>query len=527
MQTLPPLHAHDRLRVRFILHACAAFTCILIAQGPITLRAQLGSEMNLTNDTCRSTAPFFFQHSIVAAGTNIHVVYQDGPGPFGNVQYRRSRSGGLSWDIPKALTNVPSGIEYPSIALSGNTLHVVYQTHEFAVPPDTTGEIMYRRSTDGGETWESPIRLTQDTYESGIPDVAADNDEVLVVWTDIRTGYQVRYTRSTDGGLHWSADALLSPPSGEHGAASIAVSDSAFHLSWWKTSAIAGENECFHRRLVKRTGVWDQEQCVSAPEFLKPHNPTIAANGSHVYMVWTDALFGIDQLYLVHSSDWGVHWSNAVRVTHPPNNWPEMAGYYHQELGTIQCSHRTVDVIWKENRDRTGTQHVWEIYHNVSVDHGESWGTSDERWTTSLTNATFQYGLAVQDSETNPDSVDVHMIWTDHRNGDVQGEVYYAHRDYIVSAGMVPSPDRTLLHAFHPNPAHGASTLRFSLARVSRAHLSIVDMLGRIVTTRDLGEIQAGTHEFPVDLSMLPSGTYRYQIGLGTECASGVLTVVK
>ena len=73
-----------------------------------------------------------------------------------------------------------------------------------------TDEIYYKRSTDAGVNWGTDTRLTNNTADSWYPSVAVSGSVVHVVWDDNRDGNsEIYYKRSTDAGVNWGADTRL------------------------------------------------------------------------------------------------------------------------------------------------------------------------------------------------------------------------------------------------------------------------------------------------------------------------------
>ena len=82
-------------------------------------------------------------------------------------------------------------------------------------------DVMFARSTDGGQTWSTPVRVNDDTPGNGAwqwfgtMSVAPDG-RIEAVWNDSRnTGMShmtaLFYSYSTDGGVTWSANEQASP----------------------------------------------------------------------------------------------------------------------------------------------------------------------------------------------------------------------------------------------------------------------------------------------------------------------------
>jgi hypothetical protein len=73
----------------------------------------------------------------------------------------------------------------------------------------------------------------------------------------------------------------------------------------------------------------------------------------------------------------------------------------------------------------------------------------------------------------------------------------------------VPGENRIALGGFRPNPATGPLTLAFSLAAEGPAEVSIHDVRGRMVWSREVSSLGPGAHVLRIDdAPMLPSGVY-------------------
>ncbi len=74
--------------------------------------------------------------------------------------------------------------------------------------------------------------------------------------------------------------------------------------------------------------------------------------------------------------------------------------------------------------------------------------------------------------------------------------------------------DRTALSigmALSPNPAIGSTSLHLSMDHTCNALLSVTDLAGRVVLSRELGTLQPGTTTLPLELGSLPNGQYMVQ----------------
>ena len=96
------------------------------------------------------------------------------------------------------LTNDPSNSALSVPAASGLNVHVVWDDDR-----DGNWETYYKRSTDGGTSWSSDLRLsTNDGADSYNPSMAVSGNRVHVVWNDFRDGNaEIYYKRNPTGNI--------------------------------------------------------------------------------------------------------------------------------------------------------------------------------------------------------------------------------------------------------------------------------------------------------------------------------------
>jgi hypothetical protein len=99
---------------------------------------------------------------------------------------------------------------FPDVARAGDAVHVVWQDRRAG-----RAEIYYRRSLDGGATWDAARVLASGAGDAEMPHVAALGSQVVVVWADSRANrngraFDVYAVQSGDGGGTFSAAAPLS-----------------------------------------------------------------------------------------------------------------------------------------------------------------------------------------------------------------------------------------------------------------------------------------------------------------------------
>jgi hypothetical protein len=196
-----------------------------------------GADIRLTNNDASSQKP-----SVVVSGSVVHVVWYDTRDGNKEIYYKRSTNAGVSWLEDTRLTNNASTSDLPSVAISGSVVHVVWEDFR-----DGNFEIYYKRSTDGGVSWGADLRLTNNTGWSEYPSIAVSGQLVHVVWEDDRDGnYEIYYKGSTDTGVSWGVDNRLTNNNAYSFYTSVAVSGSVVHVVW--TDYRDGNYEIYYKR---------------------------------------------------------------------------------------------------------------------------------------------------------------------------------------------------------------------------------------------------------------------------------------
>lgn len=149
-----------------------------------------GSDTRLTSNAAYSYLP-----TIGACGRSVHVSWFDDRDGDWEIYYKRSTDAGATWGNDTRLTDSPGESYRSSIAVAGLNIHLVWYDQR-----DGNQEIYYKHSTDNGATWGPDTALTSDPAASFYPSVAVWGDKVHVVWTDERDGNrEIYYKRNPTG----------------------------------------------------------------------------------------------------------------------------------------------------------------------------------------------------------------------------------------------------------------------------------------------------------------------------------------
>ncbi|MBK9404488.1 MAG: T9SS type A sorting domain-containing protein [Ignavibacteria bacterium] len=182
-----------------------------------------GTDIRMTNNSAISRNP-----SVTASGSAAHVVWEDNREGNWEIYYKGSIDEGVNWDPDTRLTNNTANSWYPSVSSSGSDVHIVWSDDR-----DGNLEIYYKGSINKGVNWDADTRLTNNSAASRTPSVTVSGQAVHVVWDDRRGGAsgEIYYKRSTDAGVSWIADTQLTVNFASQNP-SVSVSGTAVYVVW-------------------------------------------------------------------------------------------------------------------------------------------------------------------------------------------------------------------------------------------------------------------------------------------------------
>jgi hypothetical protein len=184
--------------------------------------------------------------SVSASGPIVHVIWTDGRGLHPGVYYKRSTDEGITWgeDIPLTINDTAYS-DSPSLSVSGSDVHVVFRDSRKST--GTGYEIFHKHSTDGGLTWNPDTQLTNFGVTTYNPSVSVSGSGVHVVWADNHEGnFEIYYEGSTDGGISWETVTRLTNNSSLSFYPFVSVSVSVVHAIWEENRD--GNYEIYYKR---------------------------------------------------------------------------------------------------------------------------------------------------------------------------------------------------------------------------------------------------------------------------------------
>jgi hypothetical protein len=295
----------------------------------------------------------------------IHLVWQNDISGNTEIYYKKSTNGGVTWVGDKRLTWNAGGSGYPAIAVdSTDTIHVVWNDY---TPGNS--EIFYKKSTNGGGSWSGTVRFTWNSEISSDPAIAVDSsDTIHVVWYDYSPGTaEILYKKSTDGGDSWSGTQRITWNPGVSFDPVIAVDSSdTIHLAWY--NYIAGYPEIFYKKSTDGGGSWIGAKRLTWTSNAS-YDPAIALDSSnYIHVVWYNWTPAGNEIFYKRSTDGGTNWSISRRFT-----WN--TGISCCPALTVDMSNN-IHLVWYDKTSGNS-----EIYHKKSTNGGVNWsGTRRLTW---------------------------------------------------------------------------------------------------------------------------------------------------
>lgn len=197
---------------------------------------------------------------LAAADSVIHLVWVGDLLTFGSdIHYMRSSDYGVTWNEPFLLGINDSLLgQVPALDTGDDgAVYAVWMDYRFA-PGGFTGDIFFRKSRNGGVTWDD-IQILTDIPDATFPQISIYGDIVDVVWQDQREGgdhdSEIFHKRSVDGGITWCDEEQLTDELNGRFFPYVLTEIDMVHTAWSDTRETAGE--LFRRDIYYKKGQFE------------------------------------------------------------------------------------------------------------------------------------------------------------------------------------------------------------------------------------------------------------------------------
>jgi hypothetical protein len=327
-------------------------------QQPPANYSQTSPNFNLSDNSGDSIYP-----ALAASGNNVYVAWQDDN--FGkavsydkkdyDILFTRSVNGGKSFENTTNLSDTISLSERPVISASGNNVYIVWTE-------DTLKEkrILFRKSTDGGNTFEQTIHLGSSNYVKDyiLPkEIASFGDNVYVVWRHLTEDGQtssILLRSSKDSGNTFGEAIEISGNAAYTSSPKVATFNNNVYVVWdatFKKQEKTGKSEGMF--LVKSSDgglTFENETRINNTKEIG--EAQVAAYLNEVYIAWAGSVYSIreiDNVYLTYSLNGGDTFVDTTLIN---------KGFVDIENVDIDKTEGKMDVLWQDRVTANG-----EIFH--------------------------------------------------------------------------------------------------------------------------------------------------------------------
>jgi hypothetical protein len=149
------------------------------------------------------------------------------------ILYQKSTNGGETWSGLIVISDDDSIHSFwPQITAWGDSNVAISWTDYKDSPEEWTGDAFFSKSTNNGFTWTAPYQLTFSHGVTGT-DIVASGDTILISYDDDRNGPAFIYANvSFDGGESWQGEIRVSDGSNYSIESSVTISNGMGHISW-------------------------------------------------------------------------------------------------------------------------------------------------------------------------------------------------------------------------------------------------------------------------------------------------------
>ncbi len=361
--------------------------------------------------------------------------------------------------------------------------------------PGDSSRILFSRSTDLGESWSQPVRISDragdcldsdSTVEGAVPCVGP-NGEVYISWAG---PLGIMFDKSTDGGQTFGKDIFVTEQPGG-----------------WDFMV---------------SGIY---RCNGLPETAcdTSHSPYRGT----VYVLWSDQRNGTGNtdVFLIKSTDGGNTWGNTVKV----NNDNTSSQQFFPWLAIDQ----TTGYIYVVFYDRRNTvNEATDVYGARSTDGGSTFSNFKISQSSFIPSQSVFFGDYINIAAY---AGKVYPIWMRMDLGALSvWTAPFADTSGVLSAEeAMPVPSGFRLEQNYPNPFNPSTVISYSLSRRGYVTLKVYDVLGREVAVLVNGQQQAGKHSLEFNPARtaagggLASGIYYYRLDADGYSSSKKMIILK
>jgi len=226
---------------------------------------------------------------------------------------------GVKFDKAINLTNNTQDSVYGQVVASEGDVYVVWQDSVLSQPSTDGGyigrnyDIFMIKSTDAGDSFESPVNLSINPGFSEHPQAAVYDDDLHVVWADNTSGNREVLFSTSRNGSDFDTAINISDTDSDSSNAEIAVFETNVHVVWL-------EHDDTNSRVLLKTsrdgGTSFEKTIVISNKATTTTLPKVSAHDKGVHVAWS-LIDDTEEsaLFYSGSSDAGIRFSEPIKLS--------------------------------------------------------------------------------------------------------------------------------------------------------------------------------------------------------------------
>ena len=291
---------------------------------------------------------------------NLYVVWEEEVTPDNNeIFFTASYDNGNTFNTPINISNTAQNSVNPLLTTEGNNVYVVWREE---VTPDNS-EIFFTFSNNNGRTFSSPNNLSESAVPSFDPQISSSGNNVYVVWNDIippNNGQNFFAVSNNNGSTFSDPPDNLSNSSQNSRNPQISSQGNNVYIVWSEVVTPLQNSEIFFRASNNNGQIFSIPPNNLSSNSGFSQNPQVSSEANNVYVVWQDATSGNDEILFAESDDNGDNFDI-------PNNISKNAE--DSRIPQVSSQGSNVYVVWQDDATPNNTV---DIFFTASNNNGQA-----------------------------------------------------------------------------------------------------------------------------------------------------------
>ena len=284
----------------------------------------------------------------------------------GTLNYNNMRASDFVFSNVTNITNNTKDSVYAQIAANDNDVYVVWQESVTGNSYGNNYDIYFKKSADNGTTFSKPINLSNNTGFSEHPQIAVSKNGIFIIWADNTdsNNTEIMFTKSVDNGTAFSKPINLSNNLQNSNNQEISAFNENVYIVWQNTDQNNNNNK--NSSIMFKGSIDSGNTFNDTIELATDTNdayPKVNSFEDYVYIVWNSENNKISQ----DNNNNGLFF---IKSSDKGNNFENSIRIAHYNFGESQIAvnGNEVFIVWGGLYEKN----INDIYFVKSDDNGTS-----------------------------------------------------------------------------------------------------------------------------------------------------------